>query len=80
MAFRPRKKCLRPWTIVLEQRATRGPRKRVQSGSSPWEREMTERRMLGRGVAGGIVIGLALGLMLALFVAMRPEVFAALVR
>jgi len=39
-----------------------------------------EQKMLGRGVAAGMVMGLAIGLMIALFVAMRPEVFAVLVR
>jgi tetrahydromethanopterin S-methyltransferase subunit F len=39
-----------------------------------------EQKVLWRGVAAGTVVGLALGLMIALVVAMRPELFAGLVR
>jgi len=39
-----------------------------------------EQKMLNRGVAAGTIMGLALGLMIALFIAMRPDLFAALVR
>ena len=48
----------------------------------PWEIEMTpnERKVLWRGVAAGTLIGLALGLMLALVIAVRPELFAGLMR
>jgi hypothetical protein len=39
-----------------------------------------EQKVLKRGVAGGTVVGLALGLIIALFIAMKPELFAGLVR
>jgi hypothetical protein len=39
-----------------------------------------ERKLLTRGMAAGAIIGVALGLIIALFIAMRPELFAALVR
>ena len=39
-----------------------------------------EQKVLRRGVAAGTLIGLAIGLMLALFIAIRPEVFAGLIR
>jgi hypothetical protein len=39
-----------------------------------------EQKVLARGVAAGTLIGLALGLMTALVIAMKPELFAALVR
>lgn len=45
-----------------------------------WEVEMTtsEQKVLWRGVAAGTIMGLALGLMIALFIAIRPDVFRAL--
>lgn len=39
-----------------------------------------EQKMLMRGVAGGTILGLALGLIIALFIAMKPELFAGLIR
>jgi hypothetical protein len=33
-----------------------------------------------KGLAAGTILGLALGLMIALCIAMKPELFAALVR
>jgi hypothetical protein len=39
-----------------------------------------EQKVLWRGVAAGTIVGLALGLMIALFVAMKPELFAGLIR
>jgi hypothetical protein len=39
-----------------------------------------EQRVLWRGVAAGTIVGLALGLMIALFIAMKPELFAGLIR
>jgi len=39
-----------------------------------------EQKMLWRGVAAGTIVGLALGLMIALFIAMKPELFAGLIR
>jgi hypothetical protein len=39
----------------------------------------SEQKVLWRGVAAGTMVGLALGLMLALFIAMRPELFSALI-
>jgi hypothetical protein len=39
-----------------------------------------EQKMLMRGVAGGTIMGLALGLIIALFIAMRPDLFAGLIR
>ena len=39
-----------------------------------------EQKVLWRGVAAGTILGLALGLMIALFVAMKPELFAGLIR
>ena len=43
--------------------------------------EMTtsEQKVLWRGVAAGTIIGLAAGLMIALFIAIRPELFRALI-
>jgi hypothetical protein len=38
-----------------------------------------ERRMLWRGVAAGTIIGMAIGGMIALVIAMKPELFAALI-
>lgn len=40
----------------------------------------SEHKILWRGVAAGTLMGLAIGLMLALAIAMRPELFAALVQ
>ena len=44
-------------------------------------REMTtrERKLLMRGVAAGTLVGLALGLMIALVIAVRPDLFRALI-
>jgi len=39
-----------------------------------------EQKVLWRGVAVGTIVGLALGLMIALFIAMKPELFAGLIR
>ena len=39
-----------------------------------------EQKVLWRGVAAGTIVGLALGLMLALFIAVKPELFAGLIR
>lgn len=39
-----------------------------------------EHKALWRGVAAGSLVGLALGLMIALFIAMKPELFAGLIR
>lgn len=39
-----------------------------------------EQKVLGRGVAAGLLTGLAIGGIIALFVVMRPELFAVLVR
>jgi len=39
-----------------------------------------EQKVLARGVAAGSIIGLAVGLMLALFIAIRPELFRALIQ
>ncbi len=39
-----------------------------------------EQKVLVRGVAAGAILGLAIGLMVALFIAMRPELFAGLIR
>lgn len=38
-----------------------------------------EQKVLWRGVAAGTVIGLAVGGMIALFIAIRPELFSALI-
>jgi tetrahydromethanopterin S-methyltransferase subunit F len=40
----------------------------------------SEQKILWRGVATGTVMGLAIGLITALFIAIKPELFAALVR
>jgi tetrahydromethanopterin S-methyltransferase subunit F len=40
----------------------------------------SEQKVLWRGVAAGTIVGLALGLMIALFIAMKPELFAGLIR
>ena len=39
-----------------------------------------EQKVLWRGVAAGTIVGLALGLIVALFIAMKPELFAGLIR
>lgn len=39
-----------------------------------------EQKVLWRGVAAGTIVGLALGPMIALFIAMKPELFAGLIR
>jgi hypothetical protein len=39
-----------------------------------------EQKFLWRGVAPGTIVGLAFGLMIALFIAMKPELFAGLIR
>lgn len=39
-----------------------------------------EHKIFWRGVAAGTLLGLAIGLISALFIAMKPELFAALVR
>jgi hypothetical protein len=39
----------------------------------------SEQKALWRGVAAGTIMGLALGLMIALFIAIRPELFRALI-
>jgi hypothetical protein len=39
-----------------------------------------EQKMLNRGVAAGTLIGLVIGGLIALVIAMKPEVFAALLR
>jgi hypothetical protein len=39
-----------------------------------------EQKVLWRGVTAGTIVGLALGLMIALFIAMKPELFAGLIR
>jgi hypothetical protein len=50
--------------------------------SAHGESEMTnsEQKVLVRGVTAGTILGLAIGLMIALFIAVRPELFAALIR
>jgi hypothetical protein len=40
----------------------------------------SEQKMLARGVAAGTIMGMAIGLMTALFIAMRPELFRALIQ
>jgi len=39
-----------------------------------------EQKTFWRGVAAGTILGLVLGLMIALFIAMKPELFAGLIR
>lgn len=39
----------------------------------------SEQKVLWRGVAAGTIMGVALGLMIALFIAIRPELFRALI-
>ena len=39
-----------------------------------------EQKMLWRGVAAGMIMGLATGGMIALVIAMKPELFAGLIR
>jgi hypothetical protein len=47
-----------------------------------WEVEMTtsELKLYERGVAAGTLIGLAVGGMIALIIAIRPELFTALMQ
>jgi hypothetical protein len=40
----------------------------------------SEQKVLWRGVAAGMLVGLATGLMIALFIAIKPDLFAALIR
>ena len=40
----------------------------------------SEQKVLWRGVAAGTIVGLALGLMIGLFIAVKPELFAGLIR
>ena len=39
-----------------------------------------EQKVPWRAVAAGTIVGLALGLMIALFIAIKPELFAGLIR
>jgi hypothetical protein len=39
-----------------------------------------EKKVLRRGMAAGTIVGLVLGLTIALFIAMKPELFAGLIR
>jgi hypothetical protein len=39
-----------------------------------------EQKALARGVAAGTLLGLAIGGLIALFIAMKPELFAGLIR
>ncbi len=39
-----------------------------------------EQKVLRRGLAAGTIMGLAIGGIIALFIALRPELFTALVR
>jgi len=39
----------------------------------------SEQKVFRRGVAAGTIMGLALGLMIALFIAVRPDLFRALI-
>ena len=39
-----------------------------------------EQKVLWRGVAAGTIMGLTLGLMVALVIAIKPELFAGLIR
>jgi hypothetical protein len=39
-----------------------------------------EQKVLARAVAAGTILGLAIGLVVALFIAMKPEIFAALIQ
>ena len=47
-----------------------------------WRCDMTngEQKVLWRGVAAGTIVGLAVGLMISLFIAMKPDLFAGLIR
>jgi hypothetical protein len=39
----------------------------------------SEQKMLVRGVAAGTIMGVVIGLMIGLFIAIRPELFRALI-
>jgi tetrahydromethanopterin S-methyltransferase subunit F len=39
----------------------------------------SEEKVFWRGVAAGTITGLAIGLIIALFIAVKPELFAALI-
>ena len=39
-----------------------------------------EMKVLARGLAAGTILGLAVGVIIALFIAMKPELFAGLIR
>jgi hypothetical protein len=39
-----------------------------------------EQRVFWRGVAAGTMLGMTLGLIIALFIAMKPELFAGMIR
>jgi hypothetical protein len=39
----------------------------------------SEQKVLARGVAAGTIVGVAAGLMIALFIAIRPDLFRALI-
>jgi len=39
----------------------------------------SEQKVLARGVAAGTLVGVAAGLMIALFIAIRPDLFRALI-
>lgn len=58
------------------------PGRKLQEPGARYRRSpMThgEQRMLARGVAAGVLVGLAIGGMIALCIAIRPELFGALV-
>jgi tetrahydromethanopterin S-methyltransferase subunit F len=39
-----------------------------------------EQKVLWRGVAAGTIMGLAMGLMISLLIAMKPDLFAGMIR
>ena len=39
----------------------------------------SEQKVLARGVAAGTIMGVVIGLMIGLFIAIRPELFRALI-
>ena len=47
--------------------------------AKPAEMTTSEQKMLWRGVAAGTLVGLAFGLIIALAIAIRPELFRALI-